>query len=59
MVVVFLFNVKLNDYMFLEISIRVREELIKLIDMLKPDVVFLQEIKCQNNEFLINLEIIN
>jgi|TARA_B100000287_G_C20668626_1_gene792642 exodeoxyribonuclease-3 len=33
-------------------SIRVREELlIKLIDMLKPDVVFLQEIKCQNNEF--------
>ena len=33
-------------------SIRMREKLlVQLIDKLKPDVVFLQEIKCQNNEF--------
>ncbi len=33
-------------------SIRVREnQLLKLIEVIKPDVIFLQEIKCDNKEF--------
>ena len=33
-------------------SIRMRENLlIELINSLNPDIVFLQEIKCQDNEF--------
>ena len=33
-------------------SVRMRESLLlELIDSLDPDVIFLQEIKCQDNEF--------
>ena len=33
-------------------SVRMRENLLlELINSLNPDVVFLQEIKCQDNEF--------